>query len=108
MALIALAHGAATGAFSINLRVTQGIQGASFLVDRWGTKCSGDALNATPCSCFGGAARRHAFLAGGRETTSLDVVTLDAGEHFSGSGLFFPALRGNASGAFFAATHYDA
>ena len=92
--------------FDVNFRVTSHIKGSSFPVDRWGTECSRALLNASPCSCYGGAARRHTFLADGDGVG--EKITLDAGEHISGSGLFFPTLRGNASGSFFNAAGYDA
>ena len=47
----------------VTLLVTLHVRGTSFPVNRWGTECKVSDYNATPCSCYGGAARRQAFLA---------------------------------------------
>ena len=52
--------------------------------------------------CFGGASRRNAVLA-----SAADTVRLDLGGYASGSGLFFPALRGEASADFLADGGYS-
>ena len=59
---------------------------------------------ADECSCVGGAARRStAFTRRG-----ANVVALEAGGHFFGSGLFFDAFQGRAGAEFFVDSRYDA
>eukprot|EP00966_Prymnesium_polylepis_P034306 796789-Prymnesium_polylepis.2 len=82
------------------------VKSSVFPVNRWGTECSKEDLIDKPCSCYGGAPRRKKFLALASE--GGDVVTLDLGEHFGGSGLFFPTFRGNITGSFFEEVGYDA
>ncbi len=73
-------------------------------VNRWNTQCSAAELNATPCSCYGGAARRNAVLTSGDAST----VRIDLGGYASGSGLFFPVFNGQASSRFLGAGGYSA
>ena len=90
--------------FSIDILVTREVRGAVYPVNKWNTECSASAYNETPCDCFGGASRRNAILS----SAGTDAIRLDIGSYASGSGLFFPALHGNASAAFLAGAGYDA
>ena len=66
--------------------------------------------------CTGGAARRRVLIGPGatatgaaaRLSTPNNVVSLDCGAFFAGSGKFFAAFGGNASSEFFAESAYDA
>ena len=82
------------------------MRGAAFPVNAWGTECSSTDYISTPCSCYGGAARRHTFLSSGREHPN--TVALDLTSYFYGHGLYFPSFQGNASAEFFASAGYEA
>ena len=63
------------------------------------------------CECYGGAARRGAYLnvpEPGSGETGVNVVAIDTGTYASGSGKFYPAFGGNASATFFADSGYSA
>ena len=94
---MAIFIGLAAAAFDVSLLLSREVRGASYPVNRWGTQCSNATLTSSPCSCYGGAARRNTL------TAEAGVVTIDTGSHFSGSGLFFPIFQGNASAEMFAA-----
>ena len=94
----------ATTSFSLDMMLTREVRGAAYPVNRWNTQCSAASLNATPCGCYGGHSRRLATL----ESAGSNVVKLDLGGYASGSGLFFPAFRGEASSKFLADSGYDA
>ena len=122
--------------FQLNLLITRETRGAVYPVNRWGNQCSGpmppppppplspdeasgEAPPAPPlapsCSCTGGAARRRTLIGAGAAAagaaenaiTPSNVVSLDTGAFFSGSGKFFSAFGGNASSEFFAENAYD-
>ena len=95
----------ATADFTLTLLSTHDVRGSAFPVNGWGSECSASDYADTPCDCYGGAARRAGVLAA---ATHPDVVSLDAGEHFFGSGSFFPAFGGVASAELFAACGYEA
>ena len=75
----------------VQLRITSDVHGAAYPVNGWGTACSGQAFNETPCDCYGGAARRQTFLGDSRDEPH--VVSIDLGDYFSGSGLFFSSFH---------------
>ena len=73
----------------VNLLASTAVRGAAFPTDQWGAECDTETLNSTPCSCYGGAARRRTFLSAGRQ--DADTVTLDLTSYFFGNGLFATA-----------------
>ncbi|KAJ8602704.1 hypothetical protein CTAYLR_003794 [Chrysophaeum taylorii] len=84
------------------LIVTSQVLGAAYPVDSSGTECAAETYLATPCACFGGAARRAAFL------EDDDVVGIDMGGYFFGSGLFYETFEGGGSARLFKASGYAA
>jgi hypothetical protein len=88
---------ARTRGFDVRLAFTRRVRGAVYPVQTNEQACSNVTYRDQPCDCFGGAARRLGAL---REDGS--AITIDTGEHFAGSGLFFPVFHGNASAHFFA------
>ena len=50
---------------SVNLLATTAVRGAAFPTNQWGAECDTETYNSTPCSCYGGAARRRTFLSAG-------------------------------------------
>ena len=98
--------------FAVTILATREVRGAVYPVDRWGGQCESNVSQVSAdCGCFGGASRRAAYI---HEGTSVlggseghNVITLDTGAYFSGSGKFYPAFGGNASAAKFAAANYD-
>ena len=93
----------AHGAFDLTLLITREVRGAAFPVDSANGQCS--AADVSSCSCFGGAARRRAYMG---PYTSEKRVALDTGSYFSGGGRFYAAYNGSASGDFFADSGYAA
>ena len=50
----------------VNLLATTAVRGAAFPTNKYGAECDTETYNSTPCSCYGGAARRRTFLSAGR------------------------------------------
>ena len=92
---------ATTRAWEVQLVFTREVRGAAYPVNKYSTQCKADDYAAQPCKCYGGAARRASFIG------QPDVISIDTGSHFSGSGLFFPAFQGNGSGQLFASAGYN-
>lgn len=82
------------------------IRGAIFPVDATGAQAR-DA-NFESCSLFGGAARREAQLAAWRVDEPSDVIAVDGGSYFFGSGTSYYAFDTSASAHFFTRFGYDA
>ena len=75
----------------VTLLFSYSIRGAAFPVDKFGVACDAEEYNATPCKCFGGAARRHAFFEGAR--SNPNTVVIDTNSFFFGTGLFFSSFQ---------------
>lgn len=82
------------------------IRGAVFPVDASGAQAK-DA-NFESCSLYGGAARREAQIAAWRVDEPLDVIAVDGGSYFFGSGTSYYAFDTTASAQFFSRFGYDA
>ena len=104
--LLALSGALAEIGHRVTLLASTAVRGAAFPTNQWGAECDTETYNSTPCSCYGGAARRRTFLSTGRQ--NADTVSLDLTSYFFGNGLFFPSFQGQASGEFFAAAGYEA
>ena len=104
--LLALRGALADSEHTVTLLASTSVRGAAFPTNQWGTECDAETYNSTPCSCYGGASRRHTFLSTGRQ--NADTVSLDLTSYFFGNGLFFPCFQGNASAEFFATAAYEA
>jgi hypothetical protein len=104
--LLAVSGGLAESGHRVTLLASTSVEGAAFPTNRWGTECDAETYNSTPCSCYGGAARRRTYLSAGRQ--NADTVSLDLTSYFFGNGLFFPCFQGNASAEFFASAGYEA
>ena len=98
----------AHGALDLTLVITREVRGAAFPVDSSNGQCA--AADVSSCTCFGGAARRRAYLGPltGTPYTSEKRVALDTGSYFSAGGHFYAAYNGSASGDFFADSGYAA
>ena len=103
--LLALLASASAADFHISLLLTENVRGAAFPVNGWGSESGRADYADDPCSCDGGAARRAAVL---QAAQTADVVSIDRGGHFFGSGSFFPAFAGDASSEMFATCSYEA
>ncbi|KAJ8602476.1 hypothetical protein CTAYLR_001206 [Chrysophaeum taylorii] len=90
---------------STTLVVTSRVNGAAYPVDAAGSECSVELFESSPCSCFGGAARREAAVAA-TFTVANRTLALDMGGYFRGSGLFYEVNEGMASAQLFASAGY--
>ena len=99
---VALVAPAAAADFTVTFSVTREVRGAVYPIDSTNSQCSSN----DGCTCYGGAARRRTKL--GSRTVGDDVIVLDTGSYFTGSGTFFYAFEGDASAEFFADSGYDA
>ena len=110
VALLLAAASAQT--FDLTLLITRDVRGAAYPVTSSTSQCDPAILqtdrNTGSCDCLGGAARRRAYLGTGTSTTAADVVSIDTGSYFSGSGTFYAAFNGTASATFFADAGYEA
>jgi len=83
-------------AFDVTFYVTREVQGAVYPVNRVnGTQCNA-VSNAvySDCDCLGGLAKRRQFVGQGSPAEiSANVVALDTGSFYSGSGRFYPAFK---------------
>ena len=75
--MLAVLQAATLGEHRVTLLITEEVRGAVFPTNKWNTECKGSTFNSTPCECYGGAARRNAFLAPAR--LQHDTVAIDAG-----------------------------
>jgi ABC-type branched-subunit amino acid transport system substrate-binding protein len=99
------AEAAPAPAFNVTLLITRATWGAVFMVDKdRGQQCDATTPHDS-CACVGGAARRRTILEQGRHDPN--TLLIDAGGYFSGSGMFFPTFRGNASRDMFADAGYN-
>lgn len=87
----------------VTLLVTREVRGLALPVSKWGMQCS----NLDTCDCKGGAHRRRAYIGPGTETDLPNVVAVDCGAYFWGSGSLFATFHGNASAELFADARYD-
>ncbi|MAD24483.1 MAG: hypothetical protein CMO44_09965, partial [Verrucomicrobiales bacterium] len=92
--------------YDVTFLVTREIRGAA--APTTSPTRSQQCAASSPCECFGGAARRRSYIGSGTTTDAGNVVALDTGAYFSGSGKFYSAFNGNASVEFFADSNYEA
>lgn len=94
---------------SVRLVFTGDIRGGIFPADQDNVQTPDDNFEA--CTVFGGAARREGYLALWRDmsaASSEDLIVLDGGSHFFGSGTAYYAFHLNASATFMNRAGYDA
>ncbi|KAJ8601331.1 hypothetical protein CTAYLR_007242 [Chrysophaeum taylorii] len=94
---------AAACAQQLNMTITSQVRGAVYPVTRNGTACTSEQYAETPCSCYGGAARRADMIQNEKS------LAIDFSSHFFGSGgLFYDEFRGLASAHFMHHCGYSA
>ncbi|KAJ8601332.1 hypothetical protein CTAYLR_007243 [Chrysophaeum taylorii] len=87
----------------LNMTITSQVRGAVYPVTRNGTACTSEQYAETPCSCYGGAARRADMIQNEKS------LAIDFSSHFFGSGgLFYDEFRGLASAHFMHHCGYSA
>lgn len=93
---------------SVRLVFTGDIRGGIFPADQNNVQIVDDDFEA--CAVFGGAARREAYVALWRDmsaSASQDLIVLDGGSYFFGSGTTYYAFNVNASATFMNRFGYD-
>ena len=105
MLLVGLLRGSAStsiSTFDVAFIFSRKVNGAAFPANRFGTQCSLQELETSPCSCYGGAARRKTL------TSQPGVISIDTGSHFHGGGTFFAVFRGEVQSNLFAQQNFSA